>query len=407
MPVYFNDSIDDILLYDRQASFIGGQVSNFRENLLNDSQAELIKDMSPEISGVLKTRRGFHRFANLLGSTSSSTNVQAIHFFDSDSRERVIAAVNSSLYEIESDGTVTSISVAASKLSSASNPAYMCQVADKMYWSSDTTTTKIFELKYSGGAWVKTDSTDTTYPANSKYLIANSGRVFAYDPSGNQIFVSTILPDLAATSTLFTLGATTINPFKVGTGAETVTGMYSWVGFNVVVFCENSIYLVDTNPLTAAAAAAGNATSTFKVRQVSNRSGAVSHRAVAQVGEDLIFLASDGVRSLKRTMAEEMVAEQSGVISYPIQDLIDSINWSAAAQKAAATFWNGLLLISVPILSSTENNCVLVYSADTNSWIGYWQGNPDYNIKPVDFCIAAFGGYAEKLLTLDKVGNPM
>ena len=186
-----------------------------------------------------------------------------------------------------------------------------------------------------------------------------------------------------------------------------MTGMYSWVGFNVVVFCENSIYLVDTNPLTAAAAAAGNATSTFKVRQVSNRSGAVSHRAVAQVGEDLIFLASDGVRSLKRTMAEEMVAEQSGVISYPIQDLIDSINWSAAAQKAAATFWNGLLLISVPILSSTENNCVLVYSADTNSWIGYWQGNPDYNIKPVDFCIAAFGGYAEKLLTLDKVGNPM
>jgi len=332
MPVYFNDAVDDILLYDRQASFIGGQVSNFRENLLNESQAELIKDMSPEISGVLKTRRGFHRFADLLGSTSSNTNVQGIHFFDSDSRERVIAAVNSSLYEITSSGTVTAIAAAASKLSSATNPAYMCQVADKMYWSSDTTTTKIFELKYSGSAWVKTNSTDTVYPANAKYLIANSGRVFAYDPSGNQIFVSTILPDLAATSTLFTLGATTINPFKVGTGAETVTGMYSWVGFNVVVFCENSIYLVDTNPLTAAAASAGNATSSFNIRQVSNLSGAVSHRAIAQVGEDLLFLARDGVRSLKRTMAEEMVAEQSGVISYPIQDLIDSINWDAAVQ---------------------------------------------------------------------------
>ena len=407
MPVYFNDAVDDILLYDRQASFIGGQVSNFRENLLNESQAELIKDMSPEISGVLKTRRGFHRFANLLGSTTSSTNVQAIHFFDSDSRERVIAAVNSSIYEITASGTVTAIAVAASKLSSATNPAYMCQVADKMYWSSDTTTTKIFELKYSGGAWVKTDSTDTTFPANSKYLVANAGRVFAYDPSGNQIFVSTILPDLAATSTLFTLGATTINPFKVGTGAETETGMDSGVGFNVVVFCENSIYLVDTNPLTAAAASAGNATSSFNIRQVSNLSGAVSHRAIAQVGEDLLFLARDGVRSLKRTMAEEMVAEQSGVISYPIQDLIDSINWNAAVQKATATFWNGLLLISVPILSSTENNCCLVYSANTSSWIGYWQGNASYNIKPTDFCVSAFNGYAEKLLTLDKVGNPL
>ena len=407
MPVYFNDAVDDILLYDRQASFIGGQVSNFRENLLNESQAELIKDMSPEISGVLKTRRGFHRFANLLGSTSSSVDMRAIHFFDSDSRERVIVAVARNLYEITASGTVTAIAVAASKLSSATNPAYMCQVADKMYWSSDTTTTKIFELKYSGGAWVKTDSTDTTFPANSKYLVANAGRVFAYDPSGNQIFVSTILPDLAATSTLFTLGATTINPFKVGTGAETVTGMYSWVGFNVVVFCENSIYLVDTNPLTAAAASAGNATSSFNIRQVSNLSGAVSHRAIAQVGEDLLFLARDGVRSLKRTMAEEMVAEQSGVISYPIQDLIDSINWNAAVQKATATFWNGLLLISVPILSSTENNCCLVYSANTSSWIGYWQGNASYNIKPTDFCVSAFNGYAEKLLTLDKVGNPL
>ena len=471
MPVYFNDSVDDILLYDRQASFIGGQVSNFRENLLNESQAELIKDMSPEISGVLKTRRGFHRFADLLGSTTNSTHVQAIHYFDSDSRERVIAAVDSSIYEIESNGTVTAIPVAAGKLNSATAPAYMCQVADKMYWSSDTVSSKIFELKYSGGAWVKTDSTDAA-PLNSKYLIANAGRVFVY--------VSTILPNLTAAvkinkvggyvvgdytvsgvdvdaltigvsnaqtitfsgggklllsaaaeesattiygtlsvasvaddeeasigSTLFTMGGVTINPFRVGTGAEIVTGMYSWVGFNVVVFCENAIYLVDTNPLTAASAAAGNATSTFNIRQVSNLSGAISHRAIAQVGEDLIFLARDGVRSLKRTMSEEMVAEQSGVISYPIQDLIDSINWNAAAQQATATFWNGLFLLSFPILSSTENNCCLVFSADTNSWIGYWQGNPDHNIKPIDFCVAAFGGYAEKLLTLDKIGNAM
>ena len=38
--------------------------------------------------------------------------------------------------------------------------------------------------------------------------------------------------EAAVGTTLFTLGgATTINPFKVGTGAETVTGMYSWGGF--------------------------------------------------------------------------------------------------------------------------------------------------------------------------------
>ena len=407
MPVYFNDALDDTLLYDRQASFIGGQVSNFRENLLNESQAELIKDLAPEINGVLKTRRGFHRFANLLGSTSSSTNVQTLHFFDSDSRERLIAAVNGSLYEIESNGTVTAISAVAGSLDPASTPAYMCQIADKMYWSSDSSSNKIFELKYSGGAWVKTVSTDTTYPADAKYLIANSGRVFAYDPSGNQIFVSTILPNLASTSTLFTTGGTTINPFKVGTGAETVTGMYSWVGTNVVVFCESSVYVVDANPLTAAAATAGNATSTFTIRQVSNKSGAISHRAVAQVGEDLLYLSRDGVRSLKRTMAEEMVANTAGVISYPIQDLIDRINWSAAVQKAAATFWGGNYLLSVPLDSSSDNNALLVYNVNTNSWGGFWQGNASYQVKAIDFAVAAFNGYAEKLITLDKIGNPL
>ncbi len=406
MPVYFNDAVDDTLLYDRQASFIGGQVSNFRENLLNESQAELIKDLAPEINGVLKTRRGFHRFANLLGSTSSSTNVQTLHFFDSDSRERVIAAVNGSLYEIQSNGTVAAISAVAGSMSPATTPAYMCQIADKMYWSSDSTSSKIFELKYSGGVWVKTVATDAA-PLNAKYLVANSGRVFAYDESNNDIYVSTILPNLASTSTLFTLGGTTINPFKVGTGAETVTGMYSWVGTNVVVFCENSVYLVDTNPLTAATATAGNATATFTIRQVSNKSGCVSHRAVAQVGEDLFYLSKDGVRSLKRTMAEEMVASTAGVISYPIQDLIDSINWSAAVQQAAATFWNGNFMLSVPILSSTVNNCILIYNVNTNSWGGYWQGNADYNVKAIDFAVPAFSGYAEKLLTLDKVGNVM
>ena len=406
MPVYFNDAVDDTLLYDRQASFIGGQVSNFRENLLNESQAELIKDLAPEINGVLKTRRGFHRFANLLGSTSNSTNVQTLHFFDSDSRERVIAAVNGSLYEIESNGTVTAISAVAGSMIPATTPAYMCQIADKMYWSCDSSSSKIFELKYSGGAWVKTVATDAA-PLNAKYLIANSGRVFAYDETNNDIYVSTILPNLASTSTLFTLGGTTINPFKVGTGAETVTGMYSWVGTNVVVFCENSVYLVDTNPLTAATATAGNATATFTIRQVSNKSSCVSHRAVAQVGEDLFYLSKDGVRSLKRTMAEEMVASTAGVISYPIQDLIDSINWSAAVQQASATFWNGNFMLSVPILSSTVNNCILIYNVNTNSWGGYWQGNANYNVKAIDFAVPAFSGYAEKLLTLDKVGNVM
>ena len=90
-----------------------------------------------------------------------------------------------------------------------------------------------------------------------------------------------------------------------------------------------------------------------------------------------------------------------------IRDLIDSINWNAAVQQASATFWNGNFMLSVPILSSTVNNCILIYNVNTNSWGGYWQGNADYNVKAIDFAVPAFSGYAEKLLTLDKIGNVM
>ena len=81
MPVYYNDGLDDPVQYDRQASFIGGQISNFRENLLNESQAESLKDLDAAKNGVLKTRHGFHRFADLLGSTSSSTKTQGLAYF--------------------------------------------------------------------------------------------------------------------------------------------------------------------------------------------------------------------------------------------------------------------------------------------------------------------------------------
>jgi hypothetical protein len=407
MPVYYNDGLDDAVVYDRQASFVGGQISNFRENLLNESQAELLKDLDAPKNGVLKSRRGFHRFADLLGSTSSSTNVQGIAYFDTDAKEALIVFVNGKIYSINSSGTVSDIASAAVKVNSTTARVYTAQVADKLFYTSHNGNDRIGEIKWdtSSSAFVVTEF--PAAPTNSKYIVSNNFRAFAYQPSDDQIYVSDILAH-AGSTTPFPAG----NAFKVGLG-DPVTGLASWVGFNVVVFCKNSCYVVDTAPVPATSGATTPAASTFKIRTISASTGCVSHGSIAQVGEDLFFLSRTGVRSIRRTMEENMVASDVGVISYPIQDVIDEINW-AAVENATAIFWNNRYLLSVPTGTSTVNNTTLCYNTNTQSWTGVWRGTvseasgtPASTINPYQFVVTQFSGGKPYLISLDKVGNPL
>ena len=412
MPVYYNDGLDDAVVYDRQASFVGGQISNFRENLLNESQAELLKDLDAPKNGVLKSRRGFHRFADLLGSTSSSTNVQGIAYFDTDAKEALIVFVNGKIYSIDSSGTVSNIASAAVKVNSTTARVYTAQVADKLFYTSHNGNDRIGQIEWdtSSSAFVVTEfpaSGTPAAPINSKYIVSNNFRAFAYQPSDDQIYVSDILAN-AADTTPFPAG----NAFKVGLG-DPVTGLASWVGFNVVVFCKNSCYVVDTAPVPATNAASTPAASTFKIRTISASTGCVAHGSIAQVGEDLFFLGRTGIRSIRRTMEENMVASDVGVISYPIQDVIDEINW-AEVENATATFWNNRYLLSVPTGTSTVNNTTLCYNTNTQSWTGVWQGTveeasgtPASTINPYQFVVTQFSGGKPYLISLDKVGNPL
>ena len=477
MPVYYNDGLDDAVQYDRQASFVGGQISNFRENLLNESQAEFLKDLDSEKNGILKSRRGFHRFSDLLGSTSSSTNTQGLAYFDTDAKEQLIAFVNANIYGVDSSGTVAT--VGSAKANSTTAQVDFCQVADKLFYASHVTNNRVGQVTWSGAAWEVREVSDG--PTNSKFLVNNSFRIFAVQPSDNQVYVSDILPGVTggvdsltitkggATYSAGTLSATggggssfagtytvdagvinsvtitnagtgytslptivvshagdgnavitpafttvfpAANAFKVGLG-DPITGLASWVGFNVVVFCKNSCYVVDTNPVPATASPTVPAASTFSIRTISTSSGCLSHGSIAQVGEDLYYLSRTGVRSIRRTMEENMIASDVGIISYPIQDVIDSINW-VHAEKATAIWWNGRYILSFPTDASTTNDTTIVYNTNTQSWMGVWRGAVTISsgaesstINPVDYAVTQFSGGKPFLISLDKIGNPL
>jgi hypothetical protein len=415
MPVYYNDGLDDAVVYDRQASFVGGQISNFRENLLNESQAELLKDLDAPKNGVLKSRRGFHRFADLLGSTSSSTNVQGIAYFDTDAKEALIVFVNGKIYSIDSSGTVSSIASGAEKVNSATARVYTAQVADKLFYTNFGVTAgsgsgKVGQITWNGSSFDVKEAADAA-PVDAKYIVSNNFRAFAYNPGDDQIYVTGFLPNVATTGVTTIFGGTGNNPFKVGLG-DPVTGLASWVGFNIVVFCKNSCYVVDTGGSPAASGTVPT-TANYTIRTISASTGCVSHGSIAQIGEDLFFLSRTGVRSIRRTMEENMVASDVGVISYPIQDVIDEINW-AAVENATAVFWNNRYLLSVPTGTSTVNNTTLCYNTNTQSWTGVWQGTveeasgtPTSTINPYQFVVTQFSGGKPYLISLDKVGNPL
>jgi hypothetical protein len=476
MPVYYNDGLDDAVQYDRQASFVGGQISNFRENLLNESQAEYLKDLDTEKNGILKSRRGFHRFADLVGTTAS-TDIQALAYFDTDAKQSLLAFVKGNIYGVDSSATVTTVASASSYSPDAQ--MYSCQVADKLFYANYISSNRVGQLTWSGAAWELRGVHDG--PTNSKYLVNNNFRIFAVQPSDNQVYVSDILPGVtggvdsltitqggtgysagtlsatdgggssfAGTYTVdggvidtvtitnagtgytslptivpsdsgdgnaditpaFTTVFPTANAFKVGLG-DPITGLASWVGFNVVVFCKNSCYVIDTNPVPATASPTVPAASTFKIRTISTSSGCLSHGSIAQVGEDLYYLSRTGVRSIRRTMEENMVASDVGIISYPIQDVIDTINWTQA-QLATGIWWRGRYMLSVPTGASTKNDTTLVYNTNTQSWMGVWRGDvtvssgtPSSYINPVDYAVTQFTGGKPFLISLDKVGNPL
>jgi len=173
--------------------------------------------------------------------------------------------------------------------------------------------------------------------------------------------------------------------------------------------------VVDTNPVVAGSGATTTTTANFTIRSISQSVGCLSHGSITQVGEDLFFLSRSGVRSIRRTMEENMIASDVGVISYPVQDVIDQINW-AQAQIATATFWNSRYILSVPTGSSTVNDTTLVYNTNTNAWMGVWRGTvtvdgttglPSSTINPVDYAVTQFTGGKPFLISLDKVGNPL
>jgi len=95
--------------------------------------------------------------------------------------------------------------------------------------------------------------------------------------------------------------------------------------------------------------------------------GCVAENSIVPVGDDIYWLAQDGVRSLKRTLQDKLQLGVDYPLSYNLKESVDSLNWDVI-DKACAILFDNKYIISVPVNGSETNNELWVYYPTTQGW---------------------------------------
>ena len=171
----------------------------------------------------------------------------------------------------------------------------------------------------------------------------------------NLLYWSTIFP--TDFSTAFN---TVANAYQVDVGTE--RALISIREQGIIVMGSDAIYGVNPGQETDSTPAA-----TDKVEKLLDI-GCVAGKTAAQVGDDVLFLAPDGVRALFRSQQDKLQSGKSFPLSYNLKTQYDDINW-AQISKATAVYFDNKYFLSIPTGSSITNNQVWVYYPATEAWM--------------------------------------
>jgi hypothetical protein len=459
MPLIANDGIDDPILLDGNDSFVGGQVSATRANLVPPNAYVEGKNVDLDEFGNVVTRRGAALslgYQQWQDATNNWENEQQLWngitapitgaaYFDVDTSENLVLADGSNNLKISTESGVYS-TISGSSVASGATVQF-AQLVNKLYYadgdgdlryidssgSNSSITggritsieitvagegyTSVPTVTFSSGAAAATAKlgyggkvveAEVTTPSSGYSTTTPPTITFTAAPSGGttaegvaKVSQTPPKPNLLVSHTnrLFCTSSATTEPsdkifcsdildgesfdlignsIRVGGGdGDPIVALLPWFDFNLLVFKERSIWVVNANPAQDVA--------DWTIRLINNRVGCVAARTVQQVGSDVLFLSRDGVRSVK-TIESGAQTDISQPISSGINDVIGRINQSEIG-KSSAVYWRNRYLLAVPLDSASNPDHVLCYHLLATSWTGTWTG-----WQPRDWVITAFGG---------------
>lgn len=380
MAIAYNDGLDDSLLFERVEHLAGGMNSFARSSLLPPEVMQLAQNLLLRDNGIAETRPGILAKTAIAGATP----IQGAAYFDIPGTEKLVVAKAGTWYS--GDGSpITWATLASGK---ANADTAMVQGGGYLYISDGTNQWQ----RYDGAALSAAlgnaviDAGDP--PVTATILAWHTHRMFAAGIAAT--------PDLIIASDIGDAGSgkwkhVTFG-FRVGYGeGQPIRAMLGMQDFWLAVLKANSVWLVNTDPTKTTAA-------DWSAQKVTEGVGCVGKRAACMLGNDCLFMARDGVRSLRRMENSGGNYELGAPISQPIQSYIDRINWTYSSKIACAAY-RRFALFAVPLDTATSNNAVLVWDGRLGVWLGVWTG-----WTPAVFCLTAFGD-AERLIFGDNAGG--
>lgn len=375
MPVYFNDGTDDPLAFDSQP-LIGGVNSYGRASTIPQQTASYLKNVELSTSGITRSRRGAHYLNTQTFTTihaiipirSSTWNYGIVVFADGNVYHHT-ESESAFLYYGVYDGSVQPQECSVAEIrgriffSDGTGPI----VAVRFDGSEDTLADESGTVIWDGVDNISIydaaiDVADPDAPTSARCLTSHRFRLVC--ASGvDDLHFSEILPNpTTSTSDLFASKSS----IRVGDGnSDAIVAVVPFKDFRLAVLKENSVHIVNADPSVSNL-------SLYEVQMVSDRVGCLATRSAVRVGDDILFLSRDGIRSIGTAYQQDQIGT-SDPLSLPIQDIIDKINWPYA-DKSCATFWRGRYMLTVPLLSSTEPDTTIVYDTNTKAWAGVWTG---------------------------------
>jgi len=194
-------------------------------------------------------------------------------------------------------------------------------------------------------------------PVGLRILVTSGNRLFGVGSGAerNTLYASDILDaGLWASENSIVVG---------GADGEEITAVVPYYANRLIVFKPSKIYQVAVpTDMTSAA--------DWIIEQVSSTAGCVAEKTAVQVNSDVFFLASDGIRSLSRSVSDDFTSVGLP-LSEIIKDVILTIN-SVDIGKSYAIFNDNRYILSVPIGASGICNSMIVYNTILQCFEGTW-----------------------------------
>jgi hypothetical protein len=334
---------DDALLFILRRDLSGG--INTRQNDVNiaDNQATVLKNVDISIPGETSKRPG----ATLIQSLSSYSGTGLFGFQPDAGTFRLVSAFGNQLKSWLTTGS--------SFGSLASHTALTVDTMVNMIKAGESGENDVLMIMNGTDPMLRMNQTPAFQALSNASLGPPITRVATYYRNRLWTVKSNLLAYSDAFPADYDLAFAATNAFRMPVGTErAIIGVRD---SGLVILGEDQIWSINPSPTPAA---------TDKPEKLLDL-GCVAGDTAVQVGDDIYFMAKDGVRGVFRTQQDKLQLGVSYPVSFVLKDQLDSVNWRYI-NKACSVFFDNKYFIAIPTGASTYNNQVWVYYPASQGW---------------------------------------